>query len=918
MTQQQESAESKANTDSLLLDVVQAVLGRNDGGHAYTVRQERFWCSATPRWFAPRTQGWKLHVSATPLSAPIILGRVSELLVRRGCAFKFAGNLQRVVEQVSVNYSRGGGGKFITVYPEDDEQFRQVASELDFAVNGLPGPRILSDRQLRPGSLIHYRYGVFSAEDQLTNDGAFESMLTAPDGLHLSDQRLPWFSPPTWAPSPFLDEQMVVPTAPEAVTLHGRFAAQRALKQANKGGVYLAVDEHVGTQVVIKQARAHVCARFDGTDIRDTLRHEAAMLDEFAPLGIAPAKVALFEQQNDLFLVEEYVPGVKLRRWVTESLIKPGGQSWRQAVSMIGDLVELLATAHRTGLVLRDFNPNNVMVLPNDEVRLIDLEHAVKPGVEVTSVETAGYAAPEATESAHGPAPEQSADLFSLGATIFYVITGVDPSLVADHPRERSIQSRLDHLASAMEAAHPALSRFVPLIRGLMTDNPQNRWEVPQVRAFLTKLPKSLPATASARSRKRTGAPHLSGEVQDRLLSDGLTHAVRTMTPDANWLWPASFSGMTADPCNVQHGAAGVLAVLTRAAQAYGKESLHDSVREVAAWVDERAYVIPRLLPGLYFGRSGTAWALHDAASYLGDQPMVERAIELAKQIPVKWDNPDVCHGLAGAGLAHLHLWRATGDCELYERALAYADAVYAAAEVHEGLALWPIPADFDSALAGTAQYGFAHGAAGVGAFMLAAAVASGQEKYLQAALAAGRTLEQAADVEQGAAWWPSGDKGDDSRLPHWCSGSAGVGTFLIRLWQATGEQRWLGLAQGAAHAVMQNLWHTTPSACHGLAGRGEFLLDMAQLTGEAHYRGQAEEVAAILEPRHALRDGLMVLGDESGRDVTLGYNTGLSGVLGFLLRLQDGGQRWWMADADMPKTVPVQQTTLIALPGAR
>jgi hypothetical protein len=47
----------------------------------------------------------------------------------------------------------------------------------------------------------------------------------------------------------------------------------------------------------------------------------------------------------------------------------------------------------------------------------------------------------------------------------------------------------------------------------------------------------------------------------------------------------------------------------------------------------------------------------------------------------------------------------------------------------------------------------------------------------------------------------------------------------------------------------------------------------------------------------HTVRGGEMVLPGESGPDITAGYNTGLSGCLGFLLRLRHGGPRWWMTD---------------------
>jgi lantibiotic modifying enzyme len=135
--------------------------------------------------------------------------------------------------------------------------------------------------------------------------------------------------------------------------------------------------------------------------------------------------------------------------------------------------------------------------------------------------------------------------------------------------------------------------------------------------------------------------------------------------------------------------------------------------------------------------------------------------------------------------------------------------------------------------------------------------------------------------------------------MAHWCSGSSGVGTFLARLWRATGHERARELAEAAASAVREARWHMSTAVCHGLPGDGEFLLDMADLLGEQRYRGWADEIAACLDARSVVRNGLLLIPDESGSDVSAGYGTGLSGVLSFLLRLRHGGPRPWMVDTD-------------------
>jgi Lanthionine synthetase C-like protein/Protein kinase domain len=915
----------------ILLDLMNATLARN-GCDDWSLEPGDFWCQVTPPDYSFRPQAWKIHVSATPLSAPIVLARCATVLVRSGCAFKFAGDLAKVHALVERTYPRGSGGKFMTAYPVDDEQFRQIAADLDKVTLGLHGPKILSDRQLRPGSLVHYRYGVGGARPVLTNDGNFASQLVAPDGTMVPDQRLAWFSPPPWAGSPFPGVPVMQPTPPETVRLADRFVVRRAVRHANKGGIYVADDTTTGTEVIIKHARRHIGAGLDGTDSRDYLRHEAEMLDAFAPLGISPGKIALFEQQGDLFLAEELIPGARLETWAAAKGGKPAGGalSASAAIELAARLVDVFATAQGTGLVLRDFNPNNLMVMPDNEFRLIDLEFAVRPGDQVLRCVTPGYAAPEQAEAApFSPAPGQEADLYSLGATLFYLVTGTHPLFpadTADTPPRRHLGERLAELIALMAPDNAALAELAEPIRGLMDEVPGKRWTVARARGFLAERAPAAQARVQARRPGQAAAPpdaQLDPPDLDVLVRDGLTHVLKEMTPDAARLWASDDFGAETDPCSVQHGAAGTLGVLMRADQAGERTGasaagLRDALAVAAAWIAGRLDAVPRLLPGLYFGRSGTAWALHDAASYLGDAGLAARAIGLAEGVPVTgWGNPDICHGLAGAGLAQLHLWQATGLDSFRQRALHCADAVLGAARSRGAETMWPVAASFDSSLAGLEHYGFAHGVAGAGAFLLYAGVAANQESYLAAAVAAGHTLRQAArpdaegawpDAEgagpdTGGAWWPAVAKPNpaDPEIQHWCNGASGIGTFLIRLWRVTGDRRFLDLAERAAVTVRRRRWHVGNSVCHGLAGDGEFLLDMAQFTGQPKYAEWAQEMAAVIYARRVYLDGLAVAYGDNPMKVTADFGTGLSGILGFLVRLRHQGARPFMPDSLLP-----------------
>jgi hypothetical protein len=220
----------------------------------------------------------------------------------------------------------------------------------------------------------------------------------------------------------------------------------------------------------------------------------------------------------------------------------------------------------------------------------------------------------------------------------------------------------------------------------------------------------------------------------------------------------------------------------------------------------------------------------------------------------------------------------------------------------HGEATMWPVPAGFDSSLAGLEHYGFAHGVAGAGAFLLYASMAGEagqQDSFLAAALKAGHTLSLAARGTGEGASWPTslGDDPPGPTMQHWCSGASGIGTFLIRLWSVTGDKRFLDLADRAAVTILRQRWFVGSSACHGLAGDGEFLLDLAQFTGQGKYMEWAQEIAVTIYARRRYLDGLAVVCGEDPTAATADFNTGLGGILGFLLRLRHQGPRWWMAD---------------------
>lgn len=883
--------------------LVRARIAAQGGNAAWESRPSGRWLQHTPVGHEYARQGWKIHLSATPANAPRVLAACVDLLLAARVPFKHAARLDDVEALFSAKINRGNGGKFITIYPADENQARHLLQQLDVATSGLPGPRILSDQCLRPGSLVHYRYGVFAAPAELSNDGVYESFLLAPDGSRVQDSRKAWFDPPAWVP-PLLEqavaEQQGATAAQQpvrSVLLAGRYRVTAAIRHANRGGVYRAMDEHDGSAVIVKQARPGTSAELCGHDAVAALRQEAASLLRLQGLGAA--FVELFEYQGHAFLVQEAIQGKNLRDWMAQRCTASTDAGPQLDASQVRELAlqvcRMLVEIHQRGLVCRDFNPNNLMVqeaggLP--VLRLIDTELMAAPGSLVHRYYTYGFAAPELLLSEKSTlCPDFSVDVYSLGALLYFIATARMPPVQLPGDSADSLALRWAIcLEELKQLGHGWLAG---MLAPLLAFEPRQRPQAQQVLEWMQQ-PRQPPGRAVM-------APQRVPIRQ--FIEDGNHYILNSMKSGGARIWPSGAFGGSTDECNVQHGAAGVLGHLCLQDASWCKQHA-DQLRGVADWIGRRLARRTQLLPGLYFGASGAALACLQSAQLLGDVAAAERALAQLLRLPTRWPNPDICHGLAGAGVALCEAWQRTGDSRLLAPVSACADHLLGTVREHAVGVHWTVAEDFESTLRGVSHLGFAHGVAGIGHFLLLAGVLTGRADCLDMAHAAGRTLLRAADHGGWGVRWRSavqpGSKDASDMGFYWCSGAAGIGGFLARLWHVGKVDAFRELALQAAHAVHRIRWHSGTCACHGLAGNGEFLLDMARYVDPA-CRALALDLVDCLRVKSTRSgDGRWLVTDESETAVTVDYNTGLSGVLAFLTRLQQDqiGPRLWSADA--------------------
>lgn len=152
----------------------------------------------------------------------------------------------------------------------------------------------------------------------------------------------------------------------------------RPLHFSNGGGVYLLSSTHDGKQLVMKEGRAYAGWDFRGVDAFRRVENEYATLLALASTGATPQPNDLKVIGDHAFLIEEYIEGDNLFTWVSKNY--PFSYRYetstyaKRALEVLRELDLIVRKVHESGFAVVDLQPTNIIVTPDNCVRLIDME----------------------------------------------------------------------------------------------------------------------------------------------------------------------------------------------------------------------------------------------------------------------------------------------------------------------------------------------------------------------------------------------------------------------------------------------------------------------------------------------------------------------------------------------------------------
>jgi hypothetical protein len=363
-------------------------------------------------------QGWKIHLSATLLSAVDLFESCAQTLVWSGCQFKVAASLEMVQKLNGGMAGRSQTGKIITVYCPDPAKARALAEELDVLTRGLPGPEVPSDRRFRPESNVFYRYGAYDTFE-IEIDGRKVPAYRDPLGSPVPDKRTKATAVPSWADDPFTDNS-ATDAAPRRRSKDDGYVAFKSLGWRGRGGVYLVRrrGDETPRHYVMKEGLLHGSAGLDGRCGVDHVRNEFRNLTSLKGIVPVPAPVDFFYQDGNAYLITEFIDGTNV-----DEVLKDGELPLEKSIAIARQMVDIVASMHAAGWCWRDCKMRNFLY-SDGKVWAIDFEFATHiRGRPSAFVSTPGYFL-EYKEVTSGRSGELQ-DRYALGTTLHSVFAGL-------------------------------------------------------------------------------------------------------------------------------------------------------------------------------------------------------------------------------------------------------------------------------------------------------------------------------------------------------------------------------------------------------------------------------------------------------------------------------------------------------------
>lgn len=257
-------------------------------------------------------------------------------------------------------------------------------------------------------------------------------------------------------------------------TISNRYIVEEILGQGGMSSVYKGTDPNLKRVVAIKVIHPHLSSN---ADFVQRFEEEAAAVAQLRHHGII--QVYDFNRDDDLYyMILEFVPGETLQDHLKRLNDSGRKLSHSQAIEYMASICDAVDYAHQRGMIHRDIKPANLMLTTNGQVILMDFGIAkIVGGTRHTAtgavVGTAMYMSPEQIK---GEQPDRRTDIYSLGVTLFEMVSG-RPPFDANSAMTLMMMHINDPVPNIKSLNPDVPDALVAIINKALAKDPNNRYQ---------------------------------------------------------------------------------------------------------------------------------------------------------------------------------------------------------------------------------------------------------------------------------------------------------------------------------------------------------------------------------------------------------------------------------------------------------
>ncbi len=295
--------------------------------------------------------GTKIYISATIFNSLDIFHVAVPWLLLNKISFKIITS-NHLLKQINDNlFGYLHSGKFITIFPSDHFELIKIMQSLYVMLGKYKSIPIPLKERFKEKSIVYHDFNYPASSSNRPLDEEKKTLGTG------------------WG-----NREKKKILKKEGLFL-GKFILLEIVRQRARGGTYLALEvlqnQRTCRKVFVKEARDFGEIELSGVDAVDRLHWQFKMLNLLNKYKITPKAFEIIREKNVSFLIMEYLPGESLRKKIIEGRGDFSNQFIKDTIIKIAKHIKKM---HDKQMYFLELCPDNIMLLPGGDVKLIDFD----------------------------------------------------------------------------------------------------------------------------------------------------------------------------------------------------------------------------------------------------------------------------------------------------------------------------------------------------------------------------------------------------------------------------------------------------------------------------------------------------------------------------------------------------------------